>query len=111
MNKLQINPVIRGEYKTGRVFISVTPYLSEIELKPNKSLKIINHSPTGFAWGYSGSGPAQLALAVLVILLPKEDALALYQDFKRDIVSGFAQNEDFELSFLTVEKWLQQHEK
>ena len=24
-----------------------------------------NHSPTGFEWGYNGSGPAQLALALL----------------------------------------------
>jgi hypothetical protein len=24
-----------------------------------------NHSPTGFAWGYNGSGPSQLALALL----------------------------------------------
>ena len=24
-----------------------------------------NHSPTGFEWGYCGSGPAQLALALL----------------------------------------------
>ena len=24
-----------------------------------------NHSPTGFEWGYGGSGPAQLALAIL----------------------------------------------
>lgn len=27
--------------------------------------EIANHSPTGFEWGYSGSGPAQLALAIL----------------------------------------------
>jgi len=27
--------------------------------------EIRNHSPTGFNWGYSGSGPAQLALAIL----------------------------------------------
>ena len=26
---------------------------------------IWNHSPTGFEWGYGGSGPAQLALAIL----------------------------------------------
>jgi hypothetical protein len=26
---------------------------------------IVNHSPRGFAWGYTGSGPAQLALAIL----------------------------------------------
>jgi hypothetical protein len=28
-------------------------------------LDLFNHSPTGFNWGYSGSGPAQLALAIL----------------------------------------------
>jgi Family of unknown function (DUF6166) len=28
-------------------------------------LEIRNHSPTGFGWGYRGSGPAQLALALL----------------------------------------------
>jgi hypothetical protein len=27
---------------------------------------IVNHSPTGIAWGYGGSGPAQCALAVLI---------------------------------------------
>jgi hypothetical protein len=25
----------------------------------------VNHSPDGFNWGYSGSGPAQLAYAIL----------------------------------------------
>src|SRR5205823_6333568 len=25
-----------------------------------------NHSPTGFEWGYAGSGPAQLSLALLI---------------------------------------------
>lgn len=31
----------------------------------NPRLDLWNHSPTGFEWGYSGSGPAQLALAIL----------------------------------------------
>lgn len=26
---------------------------------------LFNHSPNGFEWGYGGSGPAQLALAIL----------------------------------------------
>lgn len=26
---------------------------------------VYNHSPTGFEWGYGGSGPAQTALAIL----------------------------------------------
>jgi len=29
----------------------------------NPRLDLYNHSPTGFEWGYGGSGPAQLALA------------------------------------------------
>lgn len=31
-----------------------------------RSLKLRQHSPTGFEWGYSGSGPSQLALALLL---------------------------------------------
>lgn len=26
---------------------------------------VVHHSPTGFEWGYSGSGPADLALSIL----------------------------------------------
>jgi hypothetical protein len=38
-----------------------------VDGKPlNPRLDLFNHSPTGFEWGYSGSGPAQLALAILV---------------------------------------------
>jgi hypothetical protein len=54
-------------------------------------LEIRNHSPTGFEWGYGGSGPAQLALALLVDALgDRELAEAHYQDFKRAVVSGWA---------------------
>ena len=46
-------------------------------------LETRNHSPTGFAWGYSGSGPAQLALALLIDATGDQDiALQHYQDFK-----------------------------
>jgi hypothetical protein len=56
------------------------------DLDPCLDLK--NHSPTGFEWGYQGSGPAQLALAILADYLA-DDTLALeyYQDFKRDTIS------------------------
>ena len=29
-------------------------------LSPDRSLDVVNHSPSGFEWGYAGSGPAQL---------------------------------------------------
>jgi hypothetical protein len=31
----------------------------------NPRFDLANHSPTGFSWGFGGSGPAQLALALL----------------------------------------------
>lgn len=30
-----------------------------------KRLDLVRHSPTGLEWGYAGSGPAQLAVAIL----------------------------------------------
>ena len=48
-----------------------------------RSLKVRNHSPAGFNWGYAGSGPAQLALAILLDYLDDEElAQRYYQDFK-----------------------------
>jgi len=57
-------------------------------LDPAASLALRNHSPTGFEWGYSGSGPAQTSLAVLLDLgASKEDAQKHYQDFKSDFIA------------------------
>jgi len=36
------------------------------KLTPERSLELADHSPSGFEWGYGGSGPAQLALALLL---------------------------------------------
>jgi hypothetical protein len=35
----------------------------------------LRNSPTGFGWGYGGSGPAQLALALLADSLGDNDLL------------------------------------
>ena len=52
-------------------------------VNPAPSLKIRNHSPTGFEWGYEGSGPAQASLAILLDLgASKEAAVENYQEFK-----------------------------
>lgn len=54
-------------------------------LDPRTDLR--NHSQTGFEWGYAGSGPAQLALA-LAADAGGDDALALrtYQRLKFRLV-------------------------
>jgi len=51
-------------------------------------LDLRKHSPTGFEWGYGGSGPAQLALAILTDHLgDDEQALNLYQRFKWQVIA------------------------
>lgn len=58
-------------------------------LSPARSQKVWNHSPDGFAWGYGGSGHAQLALAILLAVgVPKKQAVELHQDFKRAFIQG-----------------------
>jgi hypothetical protein len=42
---------------------------------------IRNHSPTGFEWGYGGSGPAQLALALVADC--RGDAYAVPKIYQR----------------------------
>jgi len=59
------------------------------KLSPLKSLRLRNHSPDGFEWGYGGSGPAQAALALLLDHTRNRGvALTLYQDFKFKVVAG-----------------------
>lgn len=53
-------------------------------------LDLRNHSPTGFEWGYGGSGPSQLALALLVDALgDPERAKENYQHYKWQFVATF----------------------
>ena len=55
----------------------------------NPRLDLWNHSPSGFEWGYAGSGPAQLALALLADCLGEDDeAVEWHQDFKDQVVAG-----------------------
>jgi Family of unknown function (DUF6166) len=56
-------------------------------LKPRNDIR--DHSPTGFEWGYGGSGPAQLALALVADCCGREWAMAvIYQRVKASIVAG-----------------------
>lgn len=59
-------------------------------------LDLINHSPTGFCWGYGGSGPAQTALAILADYFRDDrKALHLYQTFKNAVIAKKSMDEDF----------------
>ena len=63
-------------------------------LDPKPSQQIHNHSPAGFEWGYGGSGPAQLALAILLDFTGDEEvALNNYQAFKSQFIASLSQED------------------
>lgn len=74
------------------------------ELDPRYDLR--SHSPDGYEWGYGGSGPAQLALALLADALQR-DRLAewWYQDYKRAVVCGLPR-EGWDLTQESICRWV-----
>ncbi|WP_080508373.1 MULTISPECIES: DUF6166 domain-containing protein [Haloferacaceae] len=75
-----------GYRRQGRVIVEKRP--GEEQLTPERSLELVNHSPSGFEVGYCGSGPAQLGLALLLDYTDDEEvALAEYMAFKTEVVS------------------------
>ena len=81
-----VDVVYVGYRRQGRTIVEKQP--DQERLTPERSLELANHSPSGFSWGYSGSGPAQLALALLLDYTDdKEVALAEYMTVKTEVVS------------------------
>lgn len=75
-------------------------------LSPVPSQKIWNHSPDGFNWGYQGSGPAQLALALLLDATGDPDISgSLHQDFKRAKVASW--QDDWEITSEEILAWVE----
>jgi hypothetical protein len=75
-------------------------------LSPKRSQKVLNHSPQGFEWGYGGSGPAQLALAILLDFgVARPRAIALYQRFKTDVIAKLPA--EWILDASEIRKWLE----
>lgn len=80
------------------------------------------HSPDGFEWGYAGSGPADLALAILAdyfeesaefvlaalrsMWTPRSKAAALHQSFKEGCVAT-EHRDEWLLPSDEIEAWLQ----
>lgn len=73
------------------------------------SLKIYNHSPDGFAWGYGGSGPSQLALAILLEYTDRKFAVSHYQDFKADVIAKLPKDHEFTLTDYEIARWCETH--
>ncbi len=80
-------------------------------------LQHVNHSPTGFNWGYYGSGPAQLAFAILFRFFRMEWKLSietaerfckvtgLYGQFKSAFIGRFG--DEWEIDGSQIAFWLE----
>ena len=70
----------------------------------------VRHSPDGFQWGYSGSGPTELARAILVRLYPDDDRVRhprCYRHF-RDFAISRVKSDEFELKEDVARSWYEQ---
>lgn len=80
-------------------------------LSPARSQAVWNHSPDGFGWGYGGSGPAQLALAILLEGgVPPGRAVLLHQRFKWDFIAALSVHDTFTLE-VDVLPWVARVER
>ena len=71
----------------------------------NPRLDLYNHSPTGFEWGYCGSGPAQLALAILADHLADDrQALDMYQRFKWAVITELPRRRSWTLTSQDIDR-------
>lgn len=78
------------------------------QLSPARSQSLVNHSPNGFNWGYSGSGPAQCALGILLDVTDNEDiALRWYQDFKSEVIAHIPTDKKIQMSAEKIHRWLE----
>jgi len=72
----------------------------------NPRFDLRRHSPSGFAWNYHGSGPAQLALALLADASENDElAQRFYQDFKSEIIARLPPG-DWEMEADAIRQWI-----
>ena len=87
------------------VYKQLLPDGESTELLAAASQKLRNHSPDGFEFGYCGSGPAQLALALLLDVTGNpEVAQECYQDFKFHWVASWGR--EWSITSREILEWL-----
>ncbi|GIW81465.1 MAG: hypothetical protein KatS3mg105_3272 [Gemmatales bacterium] len=97
----------RNTYRGQRSYQGIRVFKNGWPLSPTKSLRHRCHSPAGFCWGSCGPGADQLALALLLEETTEEEALALYQLFKFEVVASFPV-EGWHSASGTIQAWLEE---
>jgi hypothetical protein len=63
----------------------------------------------GFEFGYRDAGPADLALNILALLLPIEEAMRLHLEFKAAMVATIPTEEGGTIQLANVRAWVDAH--
>jgi uncharacterized protein DUF6166 len=84
--------------------------------EPRRARHHVRHSPSGFEFGYEGSGPAELARCLLIDWFgahdraddPWADPLPVsYQQFKREFLARVPQDvREFEIDASVIDAWV-----
>ena len=83
------------------------------DIKTNIPRKYVYHSPTGFEWGYAGSGPGDLALNILGMYLGPFWSWRFHHTFKQEFIASMPLDGG-RISSLVIMAWIYQqfrHEK
>ena len=115
--------IYRGTRTDTGVTVTVTVIDARQQTRVRPLRHIPFHSPAGFSWGYAGSGPADLALAILVDHLRERPpqrgwragaafsrwtagsaAFRHHQHFKRDVAAQWG--DVWELTDEEIDVWL-----
>lgn len=86
-----------GDIEEARVYLDGVPM----------ARRLVYHSPTGFEWGYGGSGPSDLALNILALVVSPKEAMRFHHDFKFWKVARIPRDGG-RISLLEVRVWLDQ---
>jgi hypothetical protein len=105
----KVTVVYKGTKKTGEAEVFRIENGNPFKLSPEASRKIYDHS-SDFEWSYTGSGPAQLALALLLDVTGEaEVAELLHQRFKEEVVAGF--EDEFLITADAIWEWVKKNDK
>ena len=77
------------------------------KIRTNVQRTVYKASPTGFEFGYGGSGPADLALNLLLMLTTNEEAYERYQEFKWKFIATGNEKNTLEIKREKIFDWLQ----
>lgn len=92
-------------YRLSRGALGAHVHIAEGDNLTPLPIRDPRHSPSGFEWGYHGSGPAETARQILWDHLDAEPHPAAYQAFKRAWV-GPLPREGGEVTAAELDEWV-----